>query len=215
MLSAALSTSHARRHPRPTASLRSTGLVRHFVQDREIYREGGDSGVFFTVVSGMVRTCKSRHDGRRQIDAFHGPGDVFGFEAGQEQSLSAEAVSDCTVTSHRWHGLAASYGGMVPHHLFSHAMRGLARAQGHALLLGRQSAVERMAAFLLEQAGQSLDQHVINLEMTRQDIADYLGLTHETISRTLSRLERASLIRLTTARPIRLLDPAGLQSIKD
>ena len=201
MAATGLTTAHACRHPAPTAGLRSTGLVRHFVQDREIYREGGDSGVFFTVVSGMVRTCKSRNDGRRQIDAFHVPGDVFGFEAGLEQSLSAEAVSDCTVTSHRWHGLAATYDG-VPHYLFSHAMRGLARAQEHALLLGRQSAVEKVAAFLLDQAGQSPDPQVINLEMIRQDIADYLGLTHETISRTLSRLERALLIRLTTARQI-------------
>ena len=214
MISTALSTAHAGRYLTATASVRSNGLVRHFLQDREIYREGGDSGVFFTVVSGMVRTCKSRNDGRRQIDAFYVPGDVFGFEAGLEQSLSAEAVSDCTVTSHRWHGLAATYDG-VPHYLFSHAMRGLARAQEHALLLGRQSAVEKVAAFLLDQAGQSPDPQVINLEMIRQDIADYLGLTHETISRTLSRLERASLIRLTTARQIHLLDFAGLQSIRD
>lgn len=213
MAATALTTAHGGDHP-AAGGLRSAGLVRHFVQDREIYREGDDSGVFFTVVSGMVRTCKSRNDGRRQIDAFHGPGDIFGFEAGLEQSLSAEAVCDCTVTSHRWRGLAAAYDG-VPHHLFSHAMRSLARAQGHALLLGRQSAVEKVAAFLLEQAGQSPDQHVVNLEMARQDIADYLGLTHETVSRTLARLERASLIRLTTARQIRLLDAAGLQDIRD
>lgn len=214
MAATALTTAHAGGHSAITVGLRTTGLVRHFVQDREIYREGDDPSVFFTVVSGMVCTCKSRNDGRRQIGGFHGPGDVFGFEAGRAQTLSAEAVCDCSVTAHRWRGLASAYDG-VPHHLFSHAMRSLARAEEHALLLGRQSALEKVAAFLLEQSGQSLDQHVINLGMTRQDIADYLGLTIETVSRTVSRLERASLIRLTTPRQIRLLDAAGLRDIRD
>ena len=93
-------------------------------------------------------------------------------------------------------------------------MHSLIRAQEHCLLLGCRSAVEKVAAFLLEQAKQSPDGHVINLEMTRQDIADYLGLTMETISRTLSRLERASLIGLTTARQIRLLDVVKLQDVR-
>lgn len=208
MASTALTT-YAGRHS-AAEGLRPPKLVLHYVQDREIYREGDDSGVFFTVMSGMVRTCKSGNDGRRQIDAFHGPGDVFGFEPGLQQSLSAEAVCDCTVGSNRWRGLAALDG--VPHHLFSHAMRSLARAQEHSLLLGR-NAVEKVAAFLLAQAGQSGDGAIVSLQMTRQDIADYLGLTVETVSRTLSRLERASLISLITARQIRLLDAAGLHDV--
>lgn len=193
------------------SGLHPIGLL-HFVQDREIFHEGGDSGVFFTVVSGLVRTCKFRGDGQRQIDGFHGPGDVFGFDAAQKQSLSAEAVCDCTVAPQRWRGMAASYDG-VPHHLFSHAMRSLARTQAHALLLGRRSAAGKVAAFLMEQAGQSADPILVTLEMTRHDIADYLGLTIETVSRTLSQFERASLIGLATARQVRLHDPAALQGL--
>lgn len=192
---------------------RSAGLL-HFGQGREIFQEGGDPGVYFTVVSGMVRTCKFRADGRRQIDGFHGPGDVFGFELAQAQSLSAEAVSNCTVASRRWRNLGAS-GRNVPHHLFSHAMRSLARTQAHALLLGRRGAVEKVAAFLAEQAAQSPDPALITLEMTRQDIADYLGLTIETVSRTLSQFERASLIGMATARQVRLHDAAALQKLRD
>ena len=115
---------YAGRSTAMTGSLHPIGL--RFVQDRETFHEGGDAGVFFTVVSGLVRTCKFRGDGQRQIDGFHGLGDVFGFDASQKRSLSAEAVCDCTVAPQRWRGMAAGYDG-VPHHLFLHAMRSLAR----------------------------------------------------------------------------------------
>ncbi len=197
-------------------ALASTGHLVQFAQDCEIYGEGDKAAVFFKVVEGVVRTCKFLSDGRRQIDAFHVAGDVFGFEAGAEHRLSAEAVCNCWLTSHRRRGLEelAATDLALSQQLFSYAMRGMARAQDHSLLLGRRSAIEKVAAFLVEWARHAAGCPTITLAMTRQDIADYLGLTIETVSRTLSQLERDAVIEIPTARHIRLKNLAALHSLK-
>jgi CRP/FNR family transcriptional regulator, nitrogen fixation regulation protein len=195
------------------SGLQPAGSVMHFAQDREIYGEGDNAGVFFKVVSGVVRTCKFLSDGRRQIDAFHVAGDIFGFELGWEHTLSAEAVSDCTIVPFRRRGKEGATDELISQQLFSHAMRSFARAQEHSLLLGRRSALEKVAAFLIEWAEPAPCGHVVNLAMTRQDIADYLGLTIETVSRTLSQLERDAFIELPAARQIRLKKLAALQEL--
>jgi CRP/FNR family transcriptional regulator, nitrogen fixation regulation protein len=195
--------------------LSTTGSVLHFTQDREIYGEGDEAEAFFKIVSGVVRTCKFLSDGRRQIDAFHVEGDIFGFEAGDEHRLSAEAVSDCTVISYRRRGVErlAANNDALSRQLFSYAMCNMARAQDHSLLLGHKSAVEKVVAFLMEWADRSSSTGAITLAMTRQDIADYLGLTIETVSRTLSQLERDSMIELCTARQIHFKNPAALRAL--
>jgi CRP/FNR family transcriptional regulator, nitrogen fixation regulation protein len=189
--------------------------VRHYTADSEIYAEGDDANFFYKVASGVVRTCKFLSDGRRQIDAFHVAGDVFGFETSSEHRLSAEAVSDCTLIPYRRRGFEslASRDDRVAGQLFSYAMRCLERAQDHSLLLGRRSAPQKLAAFLLEMAERRTDEGVIELAMTRQDIADYLGLTIETVSRTLSQFEREGVIELPTARRVRLRDLEALRSL--
>ena len=169
-----------------------SGAVMHFAPDRQIYAEGDEARSFYKVVSGVVRTCRFLSDGRRQIDAFYMAGEVFGFEAGADHRMSAEAVSDCTVVAYRRRGLEA----MIAHDeklgrwFFSHAMNSLALAREHLLLLGRGSAAQKISAFLLEAAEREGSDGVVDLAMSRQDIADYLGLTIETVSRTLSQLER-------------------------
>ena len=199
----------------PAARTRSAGKALHVSQDQKIYSEGDAATAFFKVVSGVVRTCKFLHDGRRQIDAFHVAGDIFGVEAGMVHGYSAEAVCDCTVISYRRQELdnSAIRDAGFSRQLFSYAMRSLARAQEHALLLGRKNATEKVAAFLMDWAGHSSDRGMIVLAMTRQDIADYLGLTIETVSRTLSHLEREGVIELASARQIRLTDPAALETL--
>ena len=92
-------------------------------------------------------------------------------------------------------------------------MQNLARAQRHAVLLGRRCAVEKLAAFLTDWAAYSPVSEFLTLEMPRQDIADYLGLTIETISRTFAHLEDKALIELPTARQVRLMDPEGLHHL--
>jgi CRP/FNR family transcriptional regulator, nitrogen fixation regulation protein len=189
------------------------GPLLHFAANGEIYCEGDEAKSFYKVLSGVVRTCKFLNDGRRQIDAFYGAGDVFGIEVGLEHRLSAEAVADCTVVSYRRRNLEtlATTDDRLARHFFSYAMQCLERAQKHSLLLGRRGATEKLAAFLLEMADRNPEDEVIDLAMTRQDIADYLGLTIETVSRTLSQLERDAVIALPAARRIRLKNRAALQ----
>ena len=177
-----------------------------FEQDREIYGEGEEAASYYKVVSGVVRTCRFLADGRRQIDAFHVAGDVFGIEAGSVRSLTAEAVSDCRVIAYRRLPFdKAGVGAVsVPSQLVTHLLRNFERAQEHAVLLGRRSAIEKVAAFLLGWARQSACTGTIALAMTRLDIGDYLGLTIETVSRTLSQLERDGVIELPSVRQIRL-----------
>jgi len=189
--------------------------VLYFTANCEIYCEGDPAKSYYKVVSGVVRTCKFLNDGRRQIDAFYAAGDVFGIEAGGEHRLSAEAVADCTVISYRRSNLEtmAAADDQLAQHFFSYAMQCLERAQKHSLLLGRRGAAEKLAAFLLEMADRNPGEEVIDLAMSRQDIADYLGLTIETVSRTLSQLERDAVIALPTARRIRLKNRTALRHL--
>ncbi|MGO9816552.1 MAG: helix-turn-helix domain-containing protein [Acidocella sp.] len=185
----------------------------HFAQDAEIYAEGGEATYMYKVVSGMVRTCKFQNDGRRHIDAFHKSGDVVGFELGTEHALSAEAVTDCVVVPYRRRTLEAKAGHdeTMALQLYTYAMQSLERARQHAQLLGRGSAPQKLAVFLLDLAGGRGEE--VELAMTRQDIADYLGLTIETVSRTLSHLERDGVIRLAAARRIELMDRSALRNL--
>ena len=192
----------------------SVGPALRFEQDREIFGEGEEAGCYYKVVSGVVRTCKFLSDGRRQIDAFHVAGDVFGIETGGLHSLSAEAVSDCRIVAYRRLPLdKAGAAQSVSPQLLSQVLRSLSRAQEHAVLLGRRSAVEKVAAFLLDWARQSSAGGTIVLAMTRQDIGDYLGLTIETVSRTLSQLEREGVIELPSVRQIRIRDIEALTDL--
>jgi CRP/FNR family nitrogen fixation transcriptional regulator len=191
------------------------GSVRNWAQDQEIFSEGDSAEYFYKVVSGVVRTCKFLVDGRRQIDGFHILGDIFGLEPGAQYRLSAEAVSDCTVIAYRKTkpGLLVAHDQNLSQELLSFAMQGMARAQEHSLLLGRRSAMEKVAAFLLDWAKKSKHHGLVNLAMTRQDIADYLSLTIETVSRTLSQLERENVIDLPSIRQVRVRNPDMLEDL--
>jgi CRP/FNR family nitrogen fixation transcriptional regulator len=201
--------------PEARDGLELSGVVMHFAPERQIYAEGDDARSFYKVVSGVVRTCRFLNDGRRQIDAFHMEGEVFGFEAGADHRMTAEAVSDCTVIVYRRRGLEAMVlqDERLGRWFFSHTMACLAVSREHSLLLGRGSAAQKIAAFLQEIADREGNENLVDLPMSRQDIADYLGLTIETVSRTLSQLERDSTIALPTARRIVLKDRRALRAL--
>ena len=197
-------------------TLSTTGSVLHFAQDREIYGEGDEAETFFKVVSGVARTCKflsRRNVGRSR--PFMSKATSSASNQVRSTGCLSRAVSDCTVISYRRRGVErlAVNNDALSQQLFSYAMHNMARAQDHSLLLGRKSAVEKVVAFLMEWAGHTPRKGTISLAMTRQDIADYLGLTIETVSRTLSQLERDAMIELSTARQIRLKNPAGLRAL--
>lgn len=189
--------------------------ILHFAADSEIYGDGNEARSYYKVTVGVVRTCRFLSDGRRQIHSFYIAGDVFGFEAGTEHRLSAEAVTDCTVVAYRRRGLEAlaATDERLVQRFFSYALQCLERAQEHSLLLGRRSAAQKLAAFLLEMSNRRPGGEIIDLAMTRQDIADYLGLTIETVSRTLSQLERDGVITLPAARQVCLKKRAILHDL--
>lgn len=191
---------------------RAAGSVIQIPESREIFAEGDEADLFYKVVSGVVRVCKFLNDGRRQIEAFHVAGDVFGLALSDIHFLTAEAVSECTLIAYRRRNIEklAEADRSVGRQLLQYAMQNLAQAQQHALLLGRRGAAEKVAGFLLSWAK---DECVLSLVMTRQDIADYLGLTIETVSRSFSQFERDGLIALASSREVQLRNIDALEEL--
>lgn len=195
--------------------LRAAGTVVQVAEGREIFAEGDNTDLFYKVISGVVRVCKFLSDGRRQIAAFQVAGDVFGIELGADRELSAEAVSDCTLVVYRRRNIEqlASKDETISRQMFQFAMQSLSQATGHSLLLARRGAAEKVAAFLLDWQGRTGEKSTVHLAMTRQEIADYLGLTIETVSRSLSQLERDGVIALHNSRDVRILNTDALEDL--
>jgi CRP-like cAMP-binding protein len=177
-----------------------------YAREEEIYGDGEEADFVFKVVSGAVRTHKVLSDGRRQVTGFHLPGDVVGFEQGETHQQTAEALCATKVLLFRRHQVqrVASDRVEIACALWQMATLNLRHAQEHMLLLGRRSALERVAAFLLDIGGRLGGSGTFDLPMTRKDIADYLGLTIETVSRSLSQLEGDGALRRAGARQVTL-----------
>jgi CRP/FNR family transcriptional regulator, nitrogen fixation regulation protein len=187
------------------------GAAMSFTRNAEIYGETESAEYLYKIMDGIVRTYKVLSDGRRQVGGFYLPGDMFGLETGEEHAYSAEAITDCKVRVIRRSDLIAlaQRDHEVAQQLWMLTGRELHRVQQHILLLVK-SAQERVAAFLLEMAERIPAGNVVELPMSRQDIADYLGLTIETVSRTLSHLESACAIELPASRRIVLRNRSAL-----
>jgi CRP/FNR family transcriptional regulator, nitrogen fixation regulation protein len=194
-------------------SMRLMGAVISYPRDTEIFGENEPADYVYKVISGSVRTYKILADGRRQIAGFHLPGDIFGSQLAEVHTLSAEAVADAKVLVVKRSALTALAGrdAAVARELFSLTSRELRRMQERILLLVK-SAQERVASFLLEMAERASAGNIVELPMSRQDIADYLGLTVETVSRTMSSLETAGAIEVPTSRRIVLRNRDALRS---
>jgi CRP-like cAMP-binding protein len=195
-------------------SLEMMGAQMSFSRNAEIYGEGEAADYIYRVVSGAVRTYKVLSDGRRQVGGFYMPGDMFGVEPGNEHTFSAEAIADSKVLVIKRSAVLAlaERDSEVARQLWTLTGRELGRVQDHILLLIK-SAQERVAAFLLEMAERVSGDNAVELPMSRQDIADYLGLTIETVSRTLTHLESAATIEVPTSRRIVLRDRAALSRL--
>ena len=185
-----------------------------FARNSEIYGENEPADYLYKVVSGTVRTYKVLVDGRRQIGGFHLPGDMFGFESGDEHTFSAEAITDCKILVIRRSAVItlAARDNDVAQQMWALTARELQRVQDHIMVLIK-SAQERVASFLLEMAGRAAGGGAVELPMSRQDIADYLGLTIETVSRTLTQLEKTAAIELPTSRRIVLRNRSALSRL--
>lgn len=195
-------------------SFESMGVPVSYARNEEIFGDGEPADYVYKVISGAARTYKVLSDGRRQIGAFYLPGEVFGLGVGDNHHYSAEAVGKSTMLVVKRSALItlAKTDHRVAHLLWTLTAEELKRVQEHMLLLIR-SAQERVACFLLEMAERMENDDAIDLPMSRQDIADYLGLTIETISRTLTQLESASAISVPTCRRIILRNRKALRKL--
>jgi len=191
-----------------------TGTTMAYDRNGEIYGEGEVADYVYKVIRGAVRTYKVLNDGRRQINAFYLPGDCFGLELGDEHTWSAEAIVGSTIAMVKRSAVlgASKRDGEVARQLWSMTAGQLDEARNHALLLIK-SAQERVAAFLLEMSQRLCHSDSVELPMGRQDIADYLGLTIETVSRTLTQLENTRTIELLTSRVIALRNRSVLSRL--
>jgi CRP/FNR family transcriptional regulator, nitrogen fixation regulation protein len=190
------------------------GAPMSFARNAEIYGESEPADYLYKVVSGTVRTSKVLADGRRQVGGFYVSGDIFGLETGGEHSFSAEAITECRVLVIKRSALVALAGRDhdVARQLWTITSGELRRVQDHVMLLIK-SAQERVASFLLEMAERISAGNAVELPMSRQDIADYLGLTIETVSRTLTILENAATIELSSSRRIVLRNRPALRRL--
>lgn len=176
----------------------------------EIYAQGEKAGAFYQVEFGAVRVYRLLADGRRQISAFHLAGETFGFEADSTHHFFAEAINSTGVRVSR-----LTAGADMSHQLLPLALKGLTRAQEHLLVLGRQSAIERVAAFLVDLAERQGGLRQVELPMSRMDIGDYLGLTIETVSRIFTRLKDKGVIRLLSLRSIEIVRHHALHAMSE
>jgi CRP/FNR family nitrogen fixation transcriptional regulator len=185
-----------------------------YKQGTEIYGEKEPANYVYQVKKGAVRSYKLLSDGRRQIAAFHLVGDIFGLVNGDTHRFTAEAVVETTLRLVKRQSLetVANSDTVVTRTLMSMTAKNLQHAEDHMLLLGRKTALERVAAFLAEMDQRSTAAGVMSLPMTRRDIADYLGLTLETVSRTLSQMRSAGVLDFISKnqREIVILDRQGL-----
>jgi CRP/FNR family transcriptional regulator, nitrogen fixation regulation protein len=162
----------------------------------EVFGEAESVDYTYQILSGAVRTFKLLPDGRRQIGAFYFPGDIFGIEDGDVHRFTAEAVIDTRVLiAKRTRVFEETEESPVgAREILKLVARSLRHAENHLLLLGRQTSIERVAAFLVEMDRRLQSPEEMVLPMTRRDIADYLGLTIESVSRALSILRRDGLL---------------------
>jgi len=192
-------------------SMHLMGAVLSYKRNTEIFGEDEPADYVYKVVSGSVRTYKILSDGRRQVCGFYLPGDCFGLQLSEAHTFSAEAINDTKVLVVKRSALTAlaDRDAAVGRELFALTARELRRMQEQVLLLVK-SAQERVASFLVEMSERAAAGNAIELPMSRQDIADYLGLTIETVSRTLTSLEGCAAIELPTSRCIVLRNRSAL-----
>jgi CRP/FNR family transcriptional regulator, nitrogen fixation regulation protein len=180
------------------------GLKMAFAKGEEIFGQDEDADMIHSLVSGAVRTTRLLSDGRRQVGDFYYPGDIIGLEVGDAYRFSAEALTDCVVRIVKRSSLNALSGqDSLDRALWEATRRELERTQEHLLMLGRKSACEKVASFLMDVAQRDGSEEV-SLPMGRQDMADYLGLTIETVSRMVTQLQGSRIVEFATSRQFRV-----------
>jgi CRP/FNR family transcriptional regulator, anaerobic regulatory protein len=198
--------------------LSAISLSRSFEARQTIVQEGDAADFLINVVSGTMKIFRALPDGRTQVLGFLGEGDFMGMPPSNTYAVSAEAVTAVTVCSFPRHSFERLLrdSPLLERELFHRSSNEISAAHDHMLLLGRKTARERVATFLVIMASRcdsGAAAHCIVTPMTRAEIADYLGLTMETVSRTLTAFRREKLISFDGPDRLRIPTLDGLQRI--
>ena len=195
----------------PTGAFGAIGVRMQFAAGEEIYAQEEEADLIYQVIEGSVRTSRLLSDGRRQIGDFYYPEELFGMEAGDEHRFSAEALSDCTILVAKRSAVrhCGDERERLEKVIWAATTHELARTQEHLFMLGRKSACEKVASFLML-AAERVRGDLTTLVMSRQDMADYLGLTIETVSRMLSQLQSGGIVEFVGFLSFRVIQPSGL-----
>lgn len=202
------------------AGMRSLGTMQRLQPEQSVFHEGDPARRVFMVTHGALKLYTLLADGRRQITGFMFPGDFLGVSVEDEYAFTVEALEETEL----WWFSRGAFDRFIGEHpqvereLYRMAAHELAEAQRQMVLLGRKSAAERLASFflsLLDRSERASGEPETNfdLPMSRIDIADYLGLTKETVSRMLAHLRSRGLIRLQSQSEVEVLDRDGLRAM--
>ncbi len=192
-----------------------------YPSQQTVFREGDEARYVYAITSGAAKTYKLLPDGRRQIVGFLFPGDVFGLALETGYAYTAEMLTYATACRFPQRKLD-EFKCDVPvldRRLFMLAVKEIERAHEQMLLLGRKTAREKLASFLLalsrraEERGQAASP--VALPMSRSDIADFLGLTIETVSRTITQLKKSGVIQVPDTTHVVLRDIDELRSMAE
>jgi len=198
-------------------NIHAYGARRHFHRNETIFNQGDAADQVYKVLSGTVRLCRYMPDGRRYIVEFLLPGELMGFVESADQPVSAEAVTEVTLIAfpRTCFDKLARESEVVRAQLLRHLSTTLLSAHQHMFVLGCQKAKERLVSFLVRLSDRldlSYDDR-LDLPMSRQDIADHLGLTIETISRSITALRNEGIILVPNAHQLILRDMASLRAL--
>jgi len=187
------------------------GVRMHFAAGEEIYAQEAEADLIYQVIEGSVRTSRLLTDGRRQIGDFYYPDEIFGMEAGAGHRFSAEALCDCTILAAKRSAVrhCGAQRERLQELIWAATTHELARTQEHLFILGRKGACEKVASFLMTVA-ERVRGDLATLVMSRQDMADYLGLTIETVSRMLTQLQSSGAVEFVGCRSFRVPHPSRL-----
>lgn len=204
------------------SELRTMGIDRLVESGAPLFHQGDRAGQVYTLVAGSLRLYRLMADGRRQITGFNLPGDFIGMALGTDHEMTAEALEPARLWAFERSRFEdyVNRNAVLKDSLLDSARHELAAAQQQFIVLGRKTAMERVASFLLDlhQRYERIVGHDVAhmaLPMSRADIADYLGLTKETVSRVLSQLRNRRLVRLVTLTCVELLDVAALEGLAE
>lgn len=196
-------------------AFRCQGSISTLDAGQSLFHEGDAARMVFNLTSGSIKLYKLLADGRRQVTGFLFAGDFLGLSVEDEHAFSAEALEPiefCRFTRPRFEAFVDTHPRME-HELYRMAAHELASAQEQIVLLGRKTAIERLATFLLRLADRTSREDAVRLTMGRVDIADYLGLTKETVSRTFTLLKTQRIIRLASDSVVEIVDRGRLETL--